>query len=280
MLNNLPGVTSVHGRFYDLSSKYYRIIGNHAAYYKDALRYLGCVDLKDLPGEAVTDGNIHWVRWWWFRLKSCPLHRNREAGEGLHTGARWSPWRRSLQLWRAGEVFNRPYILCFNISLRAISECFVLSITHWNPKSSTWVDFVQCCASWWSCSEDVNRLQPLNCSLTDACWCVFCSWCILCWSHWETQTSSGSLTRSTPSTEATWRSSRALSLHGANRWWTNRCSTVWSGYCGSVVVDFLFHLDFYSFIYVFLARSLILQHMKPNWCRRFSCCVSWRWAEA
>lgn len=51
MLNNLPGVTSVHGRFYDLSSKYYRIIGNHAAYYKDALRYLGCVDIKDLPGE-------------------------------------------------------------------------------------------------------------------------------------------------------------------------------------------------------------------------------------
>ncbi|KAK3535709.1 hypothetical protein QTP70_020573 [Hemibagrus guttatus] len=50
MLNGLPGVTSVHGRFYDLSSKYYRIIGNHALYYKDALRYLGCVDVKDLPG--------------------------------------------------------------------------------------------------------------------------------------------------------------------------------------------------------------------------------------
>lgn len=50
MLNNLPGVTSVHGRFYDLSSKYYRIIGNHASYYKDALRYLGCVDVKDLSG--------------------------------------------------------------------------------------------------------------------------------------------------------------------------------------------------------------------------------------
>uniref|UniRef100_A0A8C7IDB5 Proteasome 26S subunit, non-ATPase 13 n=1 Tax=Oncorhynchus kisutch TaxID=8019 RepID=A0A8C7IDB5_ONCKI len=48
-LNNLPGVTSVHGRFYDLSSKYYRIVGNHASYYKDALRYLGCVDIKDLP---------------------------------------------------------------------------------------------------------------------------------------------------------------------------------------------------------------------------------------
>lgn len=51
ILNNLHGVTSVHGRFYDLSSKYYRIIGNHASYYKDALRYLGCVDVKDLPGE-------------------------------------------------------------------------------------------------------------------------------------------------------------------------------------------------------------------------------------
>uniref|UniRef100_A0A8D0CVS7 Proteasome 26S subunit, non-ATPase 13 n=1 Tax=Sander lucioperca TaxID=283035 RepID=A0A8D0CVS7_SANLU len=49
MLNNLPGVTSVHGRFYDLSSKYYRIIGNHASYYKDALRYLGCVEITDLP---------------------------------------------------------------------------------------------------------------------------------------------------------------------------------------------------------------------------------------
>ncbi|KAK3533305.1 hypothetical protein QTP70_016020 [Hemibagrus guttatus] len=48
MLNNLPGVTSVHGRFYDLSSKYYRFVGNHALYYKDALRYLGCIDVKDL----------------------------------------------------------------------------------------------------------------------------------------------------------------------------------------------------------------------------------------
>ncbi|XP_067902872.1 26S proteasome non-ATPase regulatory subunit 13 isoform X2 [Heterodontus francisci] len=49
MLTNLPGVTSVHGRFYDLSSKYYQIVGNHASYYKDALRFLGCIDIKDLP---------------------------------------------------------------------------------------------------------------------------------------------------------------------------------------------------------------------------------------
>ncbi|KAJ1065974.1 PREDICTED: 26S proteasome non-ATPase regulatory subunit 13 isoform X2 [Capra hircus] len=49
MLSSLPGVTSVHSRFYDLSSKYYQTTGSHAAYYKDALRFLGCVDIKDLP---------------------------------------------------------------------------------------------------------------------------------------------------------------------------------------------------------------------------------------
>lgn len=49
MLGGLAGVTSVHSRFYDLSSKYYQTIGNHASYYKDALRFLGCTDLKDLP---------------------------------------------------------------------------------------------------------------------------------------------------------------------------------------------------------------------------------------
>uniref|UniRef100_A0A8C5UHV4 Proteasome 26S subunit, non-ATPase 13 n=1 Tax=Malurus cyaneus samueli TaxID=2593467 RepID=A0A8C5UHV4_9PASS len=49
LLNTLPGVTSVHSRFYDLSSKYYQTVGNHAAYYKDALRFLGCIEVKDLP---------------------------------------------------------------------------------------------------------------------------------------------------------------------------------------------------------------------------------------
>lgn len=52
MLNTLPGVTSVHSRFYDLSSKYYQTVGNHAAYYKDALRFLGCIEVKDLPGNS------------------------------------------------------------------------------------------------------------------------------------------------------------------------------------------------------------------------------------
>ncbi|MEE6510922.1 hypothetical protein FKM82_031257 [Ascaphus truei] len=49
MMGGLAGVTSVHSRFYDLSSKYYQTIGNHASYYKDALRFLGCTELKDLP---------------------------------------------------------------------------------------------------------------------------------------------------------------------------------------------------------------------------------------
>ncbi|XP_055505081.1 LOW QUALITY PROTEIN: 26S proteasome non-ATPase regulatory subunit 13-like [Leucoraja erinacea] len=49
MLTALPGITTVHGRFYDLSSKYYQIVGNYASYYRDALRFLGCIDIKDLP---------------------------------------------------------------------------------------------------------------------------------------------------------------------------------------------------------------------------------------
>uniref|UniRef100_A0A8C4QFC5 26S proteasome non-ATPase regulatory subunit 13 n=1 Tax=Eptatretus burgeri TaxID=7764 RepID=A0A8C4QFC5_EPTBU len=48
LLENLVGVTSVHSRFYDLSSRYYQLIGDHAAYYKDALRFLGCIDLQEL----------------------------------------------------------------------------------------------------------------------------------------------------------------------------------------------------------------------------------------
>ncbi|KAL5010475.1 hypothetical protein ScPMuIL_012780 [Solemya velum] len=53
-LEGMDGVTSVHGRFYELSSNYYKLTGNHAEYYKDALRYLGCTKLEDIPaGEQV-----------------------------------------------------------------------------------------------------------------------------------------------------------------------------------------------------------------------------------
>lgn len=51
-LDNLDNVTTVHGRFYELSSDYHKLMGNHADYYRDALRFLGCVDLAEMtPAE-------------------------------------------------------------------------------------------------------------------------------------------------------------------------------------------------------------------------------------
>lgn len=51
-LDNADGVTPVHGRFYLLASQYYRIQGDHAQYYRTALRYLGCIDLDTLSEET------------------------------------------------------------------------------------------------------------------------------------------------------------------------------------------------------------------------------------
>lgn len=51
LLNTLEGISDVHGRFYELSSNYYRLIGKHAEYYRDALRYLGCTDLSTIDKE-------------------------------------------------------------------------------------------------------------------------------------------------------------------------------------------------------------------------------------
>ncbi|CAK9831550.1 26S proteasome non-ATPase regulatory subunit 13 [Anthophora retusa] len=48
MLDNADGVTTVHGRFYLLASRLYRLQGKHAEYYRTALRYLGCIDLNSL----------------------------------------------------------------------------------------------------------------------------------------------------------------------------------------------------------------------------------------
>ncbi len=50
LLDKQDGVTPVHNRFYELSSSYYRLMSNHADYYRDALRYLGCTELSDIPG--------------------------------------------------------------------------------------------------------------------------------------------------------------------------------------------------------------------------------------
>jgi len=49
LLNSLDGVTTVHGRFYDLSSNYCKVIGSYNEYYRDALRFLGCMDISQLP---------------------------------------------------------------------------------------------------------------------------------------------------------------------------------------------------------------------------------------
>uniref|UniRef100_A0A6P7GSD6 26S proteasome non-ATPase regulatory subunit 13 n=1 Tax=Diabrotica virgifera virgifera TaxID=50390 RepID=A0A6P7GSD6_DIAVI len=51
-LDNADGVTPVHGRFYLLASQYYRIQGNHAQYYRTALRYLGCIELDTITSEV------------------------------------------------------------------------------------------------------------------------------------------------------------------------------------------------------------------------------------
>lgn len=48
IIDEADGVTTVHGRFYLLASKYFRQKGQHADYYRTALRYLGCIELSDL----------------------------------------------------------------------------------------------------------------------------------------------------------------------------------------------------------------------------------------
>ena len=50
VLETFDGVTTVHSRFYELSSNYHKLMGNHAEYYKEALRYLGCMSLEDITG--------------------------------------------------------------------------------------------------------------------------------------------------------------------------------------------------------------------------------------
>ena len=50
-VNQLEGVTSVHARYYELASNYYRMIGSHSDYYRNALRYLGCCDFEKMPSK-------------------------------------------------------------------------------------------------------------------------------------------------------------------------------------------------------------------------------------
>jgi len=48
-LEDMDGVSTVHGRFYELTSNYHKLMGNHARYYQEALRFLGCTDISDMP---------------------------------------------------------------------------------------------------------------------------------------------------------------------------------------------------------------------------------------
>jgi len=48
LLDTLDGVSTVHGRFYELSSNYSKVIGSFNEYYRDALRLLGCMDISQM----------------------------------------------------------------------------------------------------------------------------------------------------------------------------------------------------------------------------------------
>ena len=57
LIDEETGVTSVHSRFYQLSSDYHQKMGNHCEFYRDALRYLGCqsvaqYDIEDSETKA------------------------------------------------------------------------------------------------------------------------------------------------------------------------------------------------------------------------------------
>nr|CAG4643948.1 EOG090X05V9 [Lepidurus arcticus] len=51
ILDDVDGITTVHGRYYLLASDLYRIQSKHADYYRSALRYLGCIELETLSLE-------------------------------------------------------------------------------------------------------------------------------------------------------------------------------------------------------------------------------------
>ncbi|MCL4122953.1 UNVERIFIED_CONTAM: hypothetical protein GTU68_019477 [Idotea baltica] len=51
ILDEIDGVTLVHGKFYYLLSELHCLTGNHAEYYRAALHFLGCSELSDLGEE-------------------------------------------------------------------------------------------------------------------------------------------------------------------------------------------------------------------------------------
>lgn len=51
LMESMDGVTQVHGRYYQLCSDYHQVMGNHAGYYREALRFLGCTELDQIPDD-------------------------------------------------------------------------------------------------------------------------------------------------------------------------------------------------------------------------------------
>jgi len=59
ILETIDGVSSVHGRFYELCSNYHKITGSYNDYYRDALRFLGCVELNTMAADEKVDRALH-----------------------------------------------------------------------------------------------------------------------------------------------------------------------------------------------------------------------------
>ncbi|KAJ7379184.1 26S proteasome non-ATPase regulatory subunit 13 [Desmophyllum pertusum] len=59
ILETIDGVTTVHGRFYELCSNYHKIAGSYNDYYRDALRFLGCVEISTMPAGEQVDRALH-----------------------------------------------------------------------------------------------------------------------------------------------------------------------------------------------------------------------------
>jgi 26S proteasome regulatory subunit N9 len=51
LLDTVPNISFIHAQFFNLSSEYYATISSYADYYRDALRYLGCMELTAIPIE-------------------------------------------------------------------------------------------------------------------------------------------------------------------------------------------------------------------------------------
>lgn len=59
LIKELAEVTPVHGGFYQLSAKYYKLKGDYNSFYRDSLRYLGCIDLNDLTSQQQQEHAFH-----------------------------------------------------------------------------------------------------------------------------------------------------------------------------------------------------------------------------